>query len=125
VARRARVGGASPHGSAAASVARERANDAFGRCRSKQRMEDRCDQCLCEVPERLGYLSPGGQTLCGPCYYALWGPIARAPGAPSERARPESRRPAKGRPIWIPGPTGELDSEEAVRRIRQRRRKRS
>ena len=34
-----------------------------------------CAQCLTEVIAS-GYDTPTGETLCGPCYSALWGPQA-------------------------------------------------
>jgi hypothetical protein len=85
-------------------------------------MTDRCAQCLSVLPERLGYRSPQGHSLCGPCYFALWGPKGADQLTPmSEGHRPQSRRPRRGRPIWMPGPTGDLDPEEQVRRSRLRR----
>jgi hypothetical protein len=32
-----------------------------------------CTQCLTEVYAN-GQLTPAGETLCAPCYSALWGP---------------------------------------------------
>jgi hypothetical protein len=73
-------------------------------------MRLRCTQCLSEVHDRTGYRSPNGEELCGPCYFALWGPKGRhALAEEAEARRPASRRPPKGRTIWIPGPTGETD----------------
>jgi hypothetical protein len=73
-------------------------------------MQLRCTQCLDEIHDRTGYESPTGEELCGPCYFALWGPKGRhALSQPSETRRPHSLRPAKGRTRWIPGPTGETD----------------
>ena len=43
-----------------------------------------CAQCLSEV-FTSGHQTPTGETLCGPCYFALWGP--RANGRPA-RQRP-------------------------------------
>jgi hypothetical protein len=34
-----------------------------------------CAQCLTEV-FTSGYQTPKGETLCGSCYFALWGPRA-------------------------------------------------
>jgi hypothetical protein len=34
-----------------------------------------CVQCLAEVFSS-GYQTPKGETLCGSCYFALWGPGA-------------------------------------------------
>ena len=38
-------------------------------------MRQHCAQCLSEVPAD-GRKTPTGETLCGPCYSALWGPKA-------------------------------------------------
>ncbi|UJA21117.1 hypothetical protein HJD18_13445 [Thermoleophilia bacterium SCSIO 60948] len=68
-----------------------------------------CAQCLAPVGDRLGYETPSEEILCGPCYFALWGPRGR--NALSERARerrPASRRPRLGS-VRQPGPTGEPD----------------
>jgi len=90
-------------------------------------MREHCAQCLTVVDERLSYETPRGEILCGPCYFALWGPrdrvgrdgpagrdgpdnpVGRRLASESQRRRPRSRRPKRGRPIWIPGPSGELD----------------
>jgi len=73
-------------------------------------MRDHCAQCLSELPDRLGYSTPTDEVLCGPCYFALWGPKGhRELTKRSEERRPESRRPRPGKPIWLPGPSGELD----------------
>ncbi len=70
----------------------------------------RCTQCLAEVGDRVGFETPSGEALCGPCYFALWGPQGRYElGAATEAARPSSRRPRRRRTVWIPGPTGETD----------------
>ena len=64
-----------------------------------------CAQCLTEVLAG-GYDTPTGETLCGPCYFALWGPRANGDrlASTTERRRPRSRRPAKPKTHWI-GPT--------------------
>lgn len=69
----------------------------------------------------MGFTSPTGDLLCGPCYFALWGPKERRMSSETERHRPESRRPKRGRPIWIPGPTGELDPRARSRSARRHR----
>lgn len=38
-------------------------------------MRQHCVQCLAEVYAN-GRMTPAGETLCGPCYSALWGPQA-------------------------------------------------
>ena len=38
-------------------------------------MRQHCAQCL-TVIFSSGYDTPTGETLCGPCYSALWGPQA-------------------------------------------------
>ncbi|MFN8150747.1 MAG: hypothetical protein U0R24_06420 [Solirubrobacterales bacterium] len=83
----------------------------------------RCTQCLQVVGDGLGYEAPGGHALCGPCYFALWGPAGRSTfAAATERNRPFSRRPKRrGKTFWIPGPTGETDPGLAGRRIRRPR----
>jgi hypothetical protein len=83
---------------------------------------EHCAQCLTVVEEHLGYETPRGEILCGPCYFALWGPNGhRALPKPTEEHRPVSLRPRRGRTIWIPGPTGELDPPAGVRRVRRSR----
>lgn len=68
-----------------------------------------CAQCLAPVGERLGYETPSEEILCGPCYFALWGPRGRHTlSARSQELRPVTRRP-RLRGAWQPGPTGELD----------------
>lgn len=37
------------------------------------RMRQHCAQCLTELLADRGQ-TPTGETLCGPCYSALWGP---------------------------------------------------
>lgn len=77
----------------------------------------RCTQCLSEVGDGLGYEAPSGDALCGPCYFALWGPAGRKTYmAETERHRPFTRRPPRGKTIWIPGPTGETDPGISQRR---------
>ncbi len=87
-------------------------------------MKLRCTQCLSEVGDGLGYESPGGHALCGPCYFALWGPRGRkAYAAATENGRPRSRRPKRlGKTFWIPGPTGETDAGLKARLSARRRR---
>jgi hypothetical protein len=36
-------------------------------------MRQHCAQCLTEV-FASGHETPTGETLCSPCYFALWGP---------------------------------------------------
>jgi hypothetical protein len=80
-------------------------------------MRLRCTQCLSEIPGRIGYETPNGEALCGPCYFALWGPKgSRTVSAQTEVARPRSRRPRRLRTFWIPGPTGETDPSPISRR---------
>jgi hypothetical protein len=38
-------------------------------------VREHCAQCLTEVLA-TGRVAPTGETLCGPCYAALWGPKA-------------------------------------------------
>lgn len=89
-------------------------------------MKLRCTQCLDEVGDGLGYEAPGGHALCGPCYFALWGPAGRKTySAVTESGRPLTRRPKKpGKTFWIPGPTGETDPGVGEWRARRRRRPR-
>lgn len=80
-------------------------------------MIHRCVQCLQVVDEERGYESPRGDLLCGSCYFALWGPRGASRfSRETEARRPRSTAPPKGRPIWLPGPTGELDPEARRRR---------
>jgi hypothetical protein len=68
-----------------------------------------CAQCLTEV-FTSGYETPTGETLCASCYFALWGPRSNGNRlASTEARRPRSLRPKRGRSVWIPGPTAELD----------------
>ncbi len=69
-----------------------------------------CSQCMSEISDGIGFDATinAGETLCGPCYFGLWGPIGKDELSPaSEEKRPQSRRP-KTKTVWIPGPTGEL-----------------
>ncbi len=85
-------------------------------------MSARCGQCLAEIEENLGYETTRGDLLCGPCYFALWGPRgAHAVSRATDTQRPSSTRPKRGRPIWMPGPSGELDPQEPIRRKRSYR----
>lgn len=60
--------------------------------------------------EDLGFETPQGDVLCGPCYFTLWGPRGAKDVDPgNEGRRPESRRPETIGPFWTPGPLGELD----------------
>jgi hypothetical protein len=36
-------------------------------------MSDRCNNCSAEVRDRRGLETPTGETLCGSCYFAIWG----------------------------------------------------
>lgn len=84
----------------------------------------RCGHCLASVPESLAYQTHSGETLCGPCYFELWGPRgSHVLSKATERLRPQTKR-SKRRSAWmVPGPSGELDPEEQVRRLRWRRRR--
>lgn len=87
-------------------------------------MQQHCAQCLAEVEEGLGYKGQGGETFCGPCYFALWGPKSGRSRSDAERVRPSARRPAKARGNWLaPGPSAELDPEERVRKALRRQRR--
>jgi hypothetical protein len=82
-------------------------------------MTELCAQCLQKVEDGLGYTTPRDETLCGPCYFELWGPRGSvAISRSSETVRPDTRRPPRGKTRWIPGPTGELDPMEPARRRR-------
>ncbi len=86
-------------------------------------MRQHCAQCLTEVFSS-GYDTPTGETLCGPCYFALWGPRVNGNRlAHSEHHRPRSRRRQtnRARPIWIPGPTRFLEPVDSASRGRWRR----
>lgn len=76
-----------------------------------------CSHCLQAVAADLGVENSLGEVLCGSCYFALWGPRAKTRlRTLSEALRPQPRRPQSARPIWIPGPAGELDPEAKLRR---------
>jgi len=69
-----------------------------------------CAQCLAVVDDRLSYETPREEILCGPCYFALWGPHGlKVLPDDAEKRRPRARRPKRERSVWIPRPTGELD----------------
>ena len=36
-------------------------------------VKDRCTKCQVEFHDRLGYEGMNGETLCGQCYFAIWG----------------------------------------------------
>jgi hypothetical protein len=73
-----------------------------------------CVQCLTEVFTR-GYQTPEGETLCGSCYLALWGPRTNGNRVASA-VRPPAGRPMRGRPIRIQGPARFLEPVAAERR---------
>ncbi len=55
-----------------------------------------CAQCLTEVYASTAQPSPTGETLCGPCHSALWGPKA----TDEFRVMVEQHsRPMNGRPL--------------------------
>ena len=86
---------------------------------------DRCSHCLGDAPDDLSYGTASGETLCGPCYFTLWGPTARAGDPIAEIARPVARRDRRPRLRWmVPGPSPELDLEERVRAVLRHRRAR-
>ena len=75
------------------------------------------------VEARLGYRSLAGEVLCGPCYFGAWEPRGNAKlSTLSERLRPDPRRPPKGKTVWIPGPTAELDPRHRHRLLDRFRR---
>jgi len=78
-----------------------------------------CAQCLTEIIAS-GYDTPTGETLCGPCYFALWGPRANGSRLANVQ-RPRSRSLRRERPVWIPAPTRFLEPVPAEQRGRWRR----
>jgi hypothetical protein len=78
-----------------------------------------CAQCLSEV-FTSGHQTPTGETLCGPCYFALWGPRANGRRLANVR-RPRGRRPNGARAASIPGPARFLEPVPAEQRGRWRR----
>lgn len=78
------------------------------------------------MPDRQGYQTHSGDTLCAPCYLELWGPRAsHALSRATERLRPQARRSKKRLPWLVPGPTSELDPEEPIRQRQRARRERT
>jgi hypothetical protein len=73
-----------------------------------------CAQCLTEVFTR-GYQTPKGETLCGSCYSALWGPRTNGNRVASA-VHPPVQRAMGGRPIQIKGPARFLEPVAAERR---------
>jgi hypothetical protein len=60
-------------------------------------VRERCTQCDSDVREGNGYEGPMGEQLCGPCYFAVWGPtgaaeISRAVELLTPAAEPQPRR---------------------------------
>jgi hypothetical protein len=82
-------------------------------------VREHCAQCLTEV-FTSGYGTPTGETLCGPCYFALWGPRTNG-NRLANVGRPRSRRPRRGKPVWTSGPTRFLEPVPADQRGRWRR----
>jgi hypothetical protein len=41
-------------------------------------MKDQCTTCRTEAIDRLGFQGPNGESLCGACYFAVWGPSGAA-----------------------------------------------
>jgi hypothetical protein len=73
-----------------------------------------CAQCLTEV-FTSGYETPKGETLCGSCYFALWGPRTNGNRVASA-VRPRSRRMRPERPVWIHGQPRFLEPVAAEQR---------
>jgi hypothetical protein len=73
-----------------------------------------CAQCLTEV-FTSGYETPNGETLCGSCYFALWGPRANGNKVAST-ARGRPRRLNGDRPISIQGSPRFLEPVAAEQR---------
>jgi hypothetical protein len=69
-----------------------------------------CAQCLTEV--FAGVVAPTGETLCGQCYSALWGPRTNGNRLASTNGHSRPRRLKWGRPVWISGPSRELETAE-------------
>lgn len=68
------------------------AGQASGIDADEHHVKRHCTQCLAEIEERLGFEAPSGEALCGPCYFALWGPRERQHEPGAEARRPTSRR---------------------------------
>ncbi len=61
-------------------------------------MAGNCAQCLHAIEERLGFESPLGETLCGGCYFAIWGVDGAAEISRSlELLQPSDPEPARPR----------------------------
>ena len=60
-------------------------------------MSDRCTNCSAEVQGRRGIENPAGETLCGSCYFAIWGPSGAAEIAQAaELLAPAQPQPPRG-----------------------------
>ena len=72
-----------------------------------------CAQCLSEV-FTSGHETPTGEILCGPCYFALWGPRANGAGSPTSGAPGRGGRTVRARSD--PGPARFLEPVPAEQR---------
>jgi len=77
---------------------------------------DRCAQCLVVVPRQVAYRTPDGQSLCGDCYFALWG-LRQGERPPNAQRLAAPRHRRRRRAVWKPDPADELTLEQRVRRV--------
>jgi hypothetical protein len=79
-------------------------------------MRDFCAQGLTGLTPELGHETPRGEQLCGPCYFAPWGPTGSVYSAIDRSSSPRIAAPAPARPSLIRGLSGELGPGRNVRR---------
>lgn len=86
----------------------------------RDEVRQHCAQCLTEV-FTSGYTAPTGETLCDPCYSALWGPRTNGNRLAANGHGPRPRSLKRGRPVWIGKQSRELDAAAPEPQSRPRR----
>ena len=65
-------------------------------------MAEHCAQCSKQVEEHLSFETPRGETVCAPCYFAVWGPSGAAEISLEAERLTDGRRQAHSHSIrWI------------------------
>jgi hypothetical protein len=62
-------------------------------------MAKSCAQCSKQLEEHLSFETPRGETVCAPCYFAVWGFSGAAEISLEADRLMEGRRQAHSKPI--------------------------